>query len=266
MSTARWGRAAMIATAAALLPGATAPAAPTPLTAPPLVLRYEAYAVGLPVVSFDFHLDETVRDYRVGGEIRSNGLLRLFYRFAMGTSSEGSIAASGLTPRVHETVSRARGEERLAHLDFHADGSIATALSPPEDPGRPRPTAQQIAHSMDPLTAILAIGHFVAEQGRCGGRFAIYDGRRRYDLVLSEDGPGAEEPPRGVAGPVRRCAVAAIKLAGFSFDQDYSPHTSHGRVWLAPPVAGAPALPVRIEFGSSWGAVTVRMTAVNPGP
>ena len=104
--------------------------------------------------------------------------------------------------------------------------------------GRPKPTAQQMLHTVDPLTAILAIGHAVARSGRCGGSVAVFDGRRRYDLVLTDDGSERLEASSGnaYAGEVRRCLVAAVKIAGFSFDQDYSPHTSNGRVWLAAPL------------------------------
>ena len=35
----------------------------------PLVLRYEAYAAGFPVVAFDFRLDESGAGYVVGGQI-----------------------------------------------------------------------------------------------------------------------------------------------------------------------------------------------------
>jgi hypothetical protein len=235
------------------------------LTAPPLVARYEAYVLGFPVVDFDFRLDQSGQAYALGGKVKTVGLLRLVYRFDMSTLSQGAIAADRLRPRFHEQSLRIWGSDRMARLDYPGDGAVTTALVPAEDPGRPRPTPQQIAHTLDPLSAILAIGRSVAESHRCVGRFAVYDGRRRYDLVLADDGTKllAKSPDYAYAGEVRRCSVAAVKIAGFSWDQDYSPHTSHGRVWFASPRPGAPALPVRIEFGSSWGGVSVRLTELN---
>ena len=79
------------------------------------------------------------------------------------------------------------------------------------------------------------------------------DGRERFEA----------SPAFAYAGDVRRCQVAVVKIAGFSFDQDYgAAHTSNGRVWLASPRPGAPALPVRIDFSSSWGTVEVRMIEI----
>ncbi len=231
----------------------------------PLTVRYEAYVVGLPVVAFDFRLDEGASAYALGGQVRTEGLLRLFYRLDLRTLSQGTIATADLHPLFHEQSLRARGKQRSARLDYPGDGTVTTALVPAEDPGRPKPTRQQTVDTLDPLTTLLAIGRSVARRGRCEGRFAVYDGRRRYDILLSDDGvEPAERWPGHTPGDVRRCAAAAVKIAGFSWDQDYSPHTTAGRVWFAAPAPGAPALPLRIDFGSSWGFVTVRMTALEP--
>jgi hypothetical protein len=229
-----------------------------------LELRYEAFALGFPVVRFDFRLDEDHAAYTLDGKVRTEGLLRLIYRFDMRTDSAGSFAAGAPTPRFHEQELRIRGRDRGARLDYPGDGSVSTALVPPEDAGRPRPTSQQIRRTLDPLSALLAIGRMVARQGQCTGRFAIYDGRRRYDLVLADNGSERLERSAAYAyaGEVRRCTVDAVKIAGFSWDHDYSPHTTTGSVWFASPRPGAPALPIRIEFGSSWGFVSVRLTDV----
>jgi hypothetical protein len=252
---------ALVAGALAFLPIAASAATPQPL-----ILHYEAYAAGFPVVSFDFGVDETGAGYVVGGRIRTVGVLGLFYSFAMQAESQGAIAIADLHPRFHEHSLRSRGRDRHARLDFAGDGTVTAALVPPEESGRPKPSPQQMLHTVDPLTAILAIGHAVARAGRCGGSVAVFDGRRRYDLVLTDDGIERLEASAAYAyaGEVRRCLVAAVKIAGFSFDQDYSPHTSNGRVWLAAPRPGAPPLPVRINFASSWGAIEVRMTGIGP--
>jgi Protein of unknown function (DUF3108) len=242
-------------------------AAPARAAAPaPLALHYEAYALGFPVVSIGFRLDESGAHYALDSEVKTTGLLRLIYRLDLDTASRGRIEGGGVEPRRHDQEVRTRHGERRAMLDYRPDGSVAAALEPPEDRGRPKPTPAQTLHTLDPLSALLAIGRSVAAAGHCGGRFPVYDGRRRYDLVLGDEG-AAELEKSGAfasAGVGRRCSVTAVKIAGFSWDQDYSPHTTTGRVWFASPVPGAPAMPVRIEFGSSWGFVSVRLTGIGP--
>jgi hypothetical protein len=240
-------------------------AAPGRAGAEPLDVSYEAFAAGFPVARLDFHLKEVDGSYRVDGQIRTEGLLRLFYRVNLHAVSEGALAAAAVAPRAHEQLVDAGGKDRKAHLEYPGDGRVLAQLVPPEDSGRPKPTAQQILDTIDPLSAILAIGRRAARAGSCGGRFAVFDGRRRYDVVLSDEGSERIEAAPAVAfeGMARRCRVAAVKIAGFSNDLDYAPQTTMARAWLAAPRAGAPALPLRVDFDSSWGLVEVRMTAVS---
>lgn len=239
-------------------------AAPGRAGAEPLDVRYEAFAAGFPVARFDFRLKEADGSYAVDGQIRTEGLLRLFYRVNLHAASEGVLlAAAAVVPRSHQQVMDAGGKDREAHLEYPGDGRVLAQLVPPEDPGRPRPTPQQILDTIDPLSAILAIGSRAARAGSCDGRFAVFDGRRRYDVVLTDEGSERIAAPAvAFDGMARRCRVAAVKIAGFSNDLDYSPQTTMARAWLASPRAGAPALPLRVDFDSSWGFVEVRMTAV----
>jgi hypothetical protein len=232
----------------------------------PLTLRYDVYAGGFPVLSLDFRLDQSAAAYDVAGVVRTQGLLGLVSDFTLRTESRGAIAADTLRPSVHDSASRARRKERRAHLDFRHDGSVVAALSPPDDPGRQLPTADEVVGSVDPLTAILAIGHSVAQTGSCRVKVPVYDGRRRYDLVLADDGvERVASSERGKTAELRRCALDMVKLAGFSSDRDRAPRTDHGKVWIMPsPRTGTPPLPARIEFHSDWGPITVQMAPLAP--
>jgi hypothetical protein len=243
-----------LALALPFLLAASPAAAPSPLGADAQTLRYDVYARGLAILSLDFNLDESNGAYTVAGVVRSQGLLGLVSDFTLRTESRGAIAADTLRPRVHDSASRARRKERRAHLDFRHDGSVVAALSPPEDPGHLLPTAAEVAGTVDPLTAILAIGHAVAETGSCRVKVPVYDGRRRYDLVLVDD--GAAPAPAAL----RRCALDMVKIAGFTSDRDRPPRIEHGKVWIMPsPRPGVPPLPARIEFYSDWGPIIVQM-------
>ena len=242
-----------------LLVGAS-PAAVPPAPGPgPLTLRYDVYARGFPVLSLDFRLSETAAAYEVAGTVRTQGVLGVVSDFTLHTESRGAIAADKLHPSVHDSASRARRKERRAHLDFRHDGSVVAALTPAGDPDHKLPTADQVVGTVDPLTAILAIGHAVAQTGSCRGvKVPVYDGRRRYDLVLADD--GAERTVEPGKPAERRCALDMVKLAGFSSDRDRAPRTDHGKVWIMPaPRPGMPPLPARIEFRSDWGPITVQM-------
>jgi uncharacterized protein DUF3108 len=249
---------------ALLLPfllGAGPPAIPPAQALGPLTLRYDVYARGFAVLSLDFRLDESAAAYEVAGIVRTQGVLGAVSDFTLRTESRGAIAADKLRPSVHDNSSHARRKERRAHLDFRHDGSVVTALSPADDPDHKLPTAEEVVGTVDPLTAILAIGQVVAQTGSCRAKVPVFDGRRRYDLVLADDGAERPVPPEhGRTGEMLHCALDMVKLAGFSSDRDRAPRTEHGKVWIMPsPRAGMPPLPARLEFHSDWGPITVQM-------
>lgn len=254
----RRGSSWRVALALPFLLGAGPAAVPPAAETAPLSLRYDVYARGLPFLSLDFRLDESAVAYKVSGTVHAQGVLGAVSDFTLHTESRGTITAEKLRPSMHDNSSRARHKERRAHLDFHRDGSVIAALTPADDPDHRLPTAEQVVGSVDPLTAILTIGDVVARSGSCQAKVAVYDGRRRYDLVLSDDGPGRAE--HGQSAELRRCGLDLVKLAGFTSDRNRPPAIEHGKVWIMPPLrAGMPPLPARIEFHSDWGPITVQV-------
>jgi hypothetical protein len=217
-------------------------------------------------MSLSFRLEEDASAYHIAGIIRSTGLIDFFAGFVSRSESKGRVTPKGLRPLAYDSETRSHGRVRTAHLEYRDDGSIAVALTPPEDPGRPTPTAQEIAGTVDPLTTILALSRGVAEAGQCAARMPVFDGRRRYDLVLVDRGIDhlAASSAYAVSGDVRRCSVAMVKIAGFTADPGSRLHVDNAEVWLAPPLPGAPALPVKLQFSSDWGPITIRMARAVP--
>lgn len=253
-----------VALALPFLLAASPAALPPAPVAGPLTLRYDVYARGFPVLSLDFRLDESAVAYEVTGTVRAEGVMGVISDFTLHTESRGAVTGEKLRPSMHDSASRARRKERRAHLDFRRDGSVVAALTPADDPDHRLPTAEEVVGSVDPLTAILTIGHVVAQSGSCRAKVAVYDGRRRYDLVLADDGP--ERPEHATTSELRRCTLDFIKLAGFTADRNRPPRSEHGRVWIMPPLRpGMPPLPARLEFHSDWGPITVQLALAPTG-
>lgn len=247
-----------------LVLAAAAPAiasAPPPFAVSPsaLVLHYDLYASGIPVMNLDVTLDEVSGTYDMVGQFRASGLFGLLSAYTQHTASHGVVAAGEVRPAVYDTESVFHGGDRRAHLDYPGDGRVVAALNPPEDPAKPAPSPQQITGTVDPLTAILAMSHAIARAGNCATSTQVYDGRRRYDLVLADAGPQRIEPSSAYAGMARRCTVDMVKIAGFSFDRGHAPPVNHGTLWIAAPRPGALPLPVRLDFASDWGWISVRL-------
>ncbi len=256
-----WGRGWALGASLALLPlgggGATAPG---------MVLHYVVEAGGLPVLSVEFRLEESGLRYRALGKVRTAGLLRLMSSYSLVTESHGAMAGGEALPEAHEMASGTRGRaEKQQHLSYPGDGRVLAAVDPPEPPDKPKPGPDQILNTVDPLTALLRASHAIAQSGRCDMYAPVFDGRRRYDVILTDE--GAEKLDNSVAykGPMHRCQADVVKLAGFSFDRDYVPRTNHGRVWIASPRPGLLPLVIRLDFSSDWGQVKMYLEKIETG-
>jgi hypothetical protein len=234
--------------------------------APPAALRlsYDVSIRGFPLLTLDVRIAETVGSYTVSGFIRTAGMVDWLADFVMQSESRGTIAADVLRPSLHETSSHWRNGRRGTHLEYAGDGTVAAVVTPAEEPGRaepPLPTPKQTIGTLDPLSAILAINRAIARAGSCAMQVPVFDGRRRYDLILADDGFERAEPAAGGV-PLRRCSIEVVKIAGFAAKEAARP--DHGQAWILAQGEGQPAVPVRIEFDTRWGPITVRMKHDDP--
>jgi hypothetical protein len=263
----RRGRGAAAALALVVLLGQPASEAAPPAPAGSRSLHYDVSIHGFPLLAVDFRIAETAGSYSVSGAIRTVGVADWFAQFVMRSESDGTIAGDRLRPSLHETASHWRNHQRGTHLEYAADGSVAAAVTPAEEPGAPDPplpTPEQTIGTLDPLSAILAINLAIARAGSCAMRVPVFDGRRRYDLVLADD--GMERPAAMAdAAPLRRCSIDLVKIAGFSEGEE-AERNDRGRAWVLSQGEGQPAVPVRIEFDTRWGTIAVRMAPSNRPP
>ncbi len=120
--------------------------------------------------------------------------------------------------------------------------------------------------TVDPVSAIY--GLVLDSEDGCSGRRAVFDGRRRYDIVAQDRGEGTV-PPSSYAvydGPARLCRLTIEKVEGFWTKYDMKrryPDTVD--VWLAKVARDLPALPVRLEAETLIGALRVHLTDVQRG-
>jgi hypothetical protein len=114
--------------------------------------------------------------------------------------------------------------------------------------------------TVDPLTATLS-----ALTLHCRGTVPVFDGRRRYDIRLTDLGD-TDVPPSGsplYSGRARRCRSEIIPLAGFwrvEPNQDERP--TRLDYWIAAPKAGLPPVPVYLELSAPRGTLSIHLTAL----
>lgn len=266
-----------------------------PARAASLVLDLDAYSGGLTFGhgSITIALDPpatnpALPDTKTGAGARYDarlaveaaGWLALFTKFRYGAEAHGTLGAGrleagawrpGESAAVPARPERFRGERRLRSkqdvmtLTYGPDGVEPTAQPPqsPEKTALVPPDRRR--DSIDPLTAGAAIVLTAGRAGGCAGTYPVYDGRRRYDLILAPRGTETLEPSRYrlYAGAATVCGVTLRPVAGFQRDLDPKKYFAqgedrHATVWFAPAGPGGRAIPVMAEVPTFLGTVIVQ--------
>lgn len=236
----------------------------TAAAAPDLALAYEAWQGGLYVMRIETDLRRGSAAYRIATTAETDGLIGWLFPYRLETRTRGRAGADGLAPRRFDVATREHGETKRRSILYRDDGALEVIRRPAEPPKADAPPASLLRGSVDPASALMTLAERFAADGRCTGRVAVFDGRRRYDLALADLGPARLGKSRYslYAGPARRCRATVIRLAGFRRHG-----SSLGRVpdsidvWLAPPLPGAPPLPVRLQGESSFGSLVIHLVA-----
>jgi hypothetical protein len=265
-------RTLILAITLALGLAAAPPGAPASEDATRLTLGYEVYAGGLKGVEFDYRLELGEGRYRTDFTGEIVGAYGWLIDFSMTSGVEGALAGGAPEPESYAMRSRwndnpPRAIDILWGEDRRARAEVAPV--PGEEAREPVP-AELLVGAVDPLSAALSLSQTVAETGRCAGAAEVFDGRRRFDLIVEDGGEAMIEANdyQVYEGPARRCLIDFVPVAGFKQEtEEGRPEEQRFdktiRVYLAPVEAGLPPLPVRMEFDHRLGAVRVHLARID---
>jgi hypothetical protein len=255
--------------------GLAAVAALTLLTAPPsaassdrMNLYYEVYSGGFHVLNFELDLALAPERYDVVARINSAGMVGWFLPWRQVAESRGLLGPESVLPELHRSEAEFRGRRRSVEIDYDGGKVEEVRVDPPaqEDEGRDEVPPERRREAMDPISSILsAIRRISAGQG-CGGRLPVFDGRRRYDLVLTERGTRpAGQQLAGAPSDRIRCDFVYEPIAGHE-RRDADPETrgkrrvQSGRVFAER--SGSLVVPVRVELDGDWGMTIAHLREI----
>jgi hypothetical protein len=245
-----------------------------PAHAERFALEYDGHAFGMaPVgkVTFDFTLDG--EGYDVISTVRSGGVLKMIGKQDVTGKSEG-VVAEGL-PRWTSYVTTTETKKRTRTTTMTRDGDAVRVDIQPRYAtlGDPAASDVQKRAAYDPLNVFMAMGMQAQRTRTCAGRFATFDGRYVYELVLSPDVGIQNVNEGGYKGPVLKCKMKQIPIAGYDADQkaEQKKNPPTGAIWfamvqgaqIAPPIRmllPVPATKVNLTL-SVWRAATVKVDA-----
>lgn len=230
-------------------------------------LSYTLTAFAIPFGHLDYAANAEPTSYHAGMNFRTSGLVAALWKSQIDTSAEGRLTPDGvLVPGVYTSHSLSRrGAQQSVRVDYGKHPPAMTA-DPPYDLSRYPISDEQKKGAVDPVTALTSIveGLNASNGDPCGRTLAIFDGRRRYDVVFTLV---REEPvaPGGVIAKARVCKAEYRQIAGIKqevVDVSDAPPIYAEFVDLTGGTRRHYTVARAIWLSFLWGAVNAKLTGL----
>lgn len=233
-------------------------------------LTYEVYLGGLQI--FTFNVDMTLQPdrYRVTAEGATQGMVGWMYDWNVRLAAEGAEEDGRIAPRSYLSESEWQSDGRSLRLGFDGDGRYDLQQMPAPEPdpdiegGLPESLPEG---TVDPLSMAVAASRALEAQGSCDQTLPVFDGQRRYDLIVTQVDRATLEPNEYSIyhGPAVRCSFKVERISGFRKSwqarRGASVDAAPPLIWMASLRPDLPPVPVRYDGQIALGNIVVHLTA-----
>jgi hypothetical protein len=241
-----------------------------PVQAQKLKVRavYDVYFGGFYILQTVSEFSQNKAAYQIKSQTTTQGTLKFFFDWMGNASSEGIFMNSQAIPNRHSNIGQRAGKIRLVKLVYDTFGKISyTEIIPPSDPQKVMalPKNAQLG-TIDPLSVISQLTNNIDSGYGCAGNFSVYDGRRRYDVQVIDNGTlNLPKTPSSIfSGPVTACKVDYAPLGGQQREQSKYAETARERiVYVARPIIGGPTMPVGLIIDTAYGTITAHLSGLD---
>lgn len=228
-------------------------------------LNYQIYGGGMHAIDAAVNIDINKRTYQ--GELRAEtrGTIGDLFPWNNQVTANGLLKGRNLQPAYHHSANSWFGKARSVTLSYNPDGSfkqIETTPTPAQD--KRDPVAPELTTgTVDILSGALTFLQRTSLGESCNQKIPIFDGRRRFNLVITEVGYEDLQPNHYgfYSGRAKVCDLSLERVAGF-WKQNQAAWTEDGDArlrltfWLAQLEPGGKFVPVKArsygEFGTAF--------------
>lgn len=201
--------------------------------------------------------------YQLDATVKTEGIADQFFETTFALESRGSFSGNRVKPARFISTYQDADSSRRVELTYPSRGAPVMAAEPAYGDGfGPHVQLNDILMTQDPISALL-LPTMAATVSPCDRSLPLFDGRRRYDLQLREDGMteinGGEN---AYNGPAMRCTVGMLPVAGYERKTliKLLAREDSIRVWLAPLEGSDVWIPVRMTLRTPFGGAIMRAT------
>jgi len=229
-----------------------------------LEAQYRVTMTGVPVGTINWQVDFQNNLYATSASGGASRVLSLLVNGQGQIASNGTIVDGHLVPK--QFTSNIIDEDGDTELMVSFVDGVATESVVKGPAKRPPLTPIYDADRrgvIDPLSALLIANGIpgALPSKSCHQALPIFDGQRRYNLVLTYQRMDKVKLDHGYAGPVLVCGATLAPIGGYRVDSMIVKYVAARRdieLWLAP-VAGMPFLaPVELSVPTLIGTLSIQ--------
>lgn len=237
-------------------------------------LHYSVYLGGLYLGSIQTEVRQGQSRYKIESAARTNTAFNWIFNWFAKGETEGLVSLDKFLPRQHIHKSTWNDNVRLVTMEYNRSGEVSVEKTDtraersdeltPIDPA-------SLANTMDPMTAILTMSNQLTKGQGCNARLPIFDGHRRYDLILSEKPARQFKPSRYSVfeGQAIGCKVEFVRKGGFRINQESRRSLDQDQeviVWAGAPIENGNIVPVRLRLDTQFGVMDMHLDRYREGP
>jgi Protein of unknown function (DUF3108) len=234
-----------------------------------LAVTHSVYLGGLFMGKLDTALTQSKSSYVITTAASTNKSLDWMFSWAASGRTVGNIDALKVSPVQHTHKSAWDEKKRGAEINYTDDGKVTfeTFGKKSNNPNKYTPIEPgSLIGSMDPMSMFVTAALKLETTDSCSGAYPVFDGRRRYNVILSD--AGFKELKKSsysvFTGTAQGCKIDIEPLGGFKRKADFDLKDYPDIVmWVGSPVVGGRKVPVRLQVTTGFGSLELHLERYN---
>ncbi|MGH6737210.1 MAG: DUF3108 domain-containing protein [Methyloceanibacter sp.] len=237
-----------------------------------IVATYDTALGGVSLGTFQVTATFKGGAYEMAADGKFSLLAGLLYSVSGKTTSRGELTEAAPQPARFTLEYKGDKKREQRRLSFR-DGTVSDVIIVPKK-RRKRDvpiSAKQLKNVLDPLTAAFLALRSDAPAGNqqvCNQTIPIFDGRQRFDIVLSPKRiESLKDASSGaLPGPAAVCQVQYQPIGGYRPDHpgvQFMTKTEDIEAWLVPVPRTGFHFPYKILIPTAWGTGSITLTSIS---
>jgi len=230
-----------------------------------LRMTHSVYLGGLFMGGVDTEIEQSPSNYAITTTAKTNENMSWMFSWVAKGATMGDITGIKVKPVQHSHLSSWKGKDRGVDIKYSAGGIVSYTVTGKKSNNPNKYTKldpSAVHNSLDPMSMILAATLAFEKNNICEGSYPVFDGRRRYDVLLTDGGYRTFKKSNYSVfeGKAAGCKLDILEKGGFKKNKDYElDKDTDVIIWVAAPVPGGRIVPVRMQVKTGFGSLELHL-------